>query len=129
MPEIILTFVHLSDTHISSDPDYGRPETPHTTQQGARALVQQVNALPFKVDFILHTGDVVYDPELEPYHTARDILGQLQQPVYYVRGNHDYSAGLQRVLLGQDTAKDPFYYEFEVNGVQATALPNRRAAT
>src|SRR5262249_9557039 len=98
--------------------DYGKHETAHSAREGAEALVKQVNALPFKVDFILHTGDVAYDPEPEPYHAAKMILGQLKQPVYYVCGNHDHPAALQQILLGQSTIKNPFDYEFEVNGVQ-----------
>jgi len=77
MPEQRLTFVHISDTHISPDMEYGKHHAPYSTQTGARALVRAVNALPFNVDFILHTGDVVYDPVPEAYLTAKDILSEL----------------------------------------------------
>lgn len=124
----LLTFVHITDTHISPDPDYGRDETRHSTQEGAQALVTQINALPFKVDFVLHTGDVVYDPEIDPYHTARDILGQIKYPVYYTAGNHDHAAELQRILLGCGEILAPFHYEFEVNGVQGIVLDSNGPA-
>src|SRR5258705_3517838 len=113
MPEKRLTFVHLSDTHISTDPEYGKHHTPHSANAGAEALVKAVNALPFHIDFILHTGDVVYDPVAEAYLTARDILSQLKYPVYYLSGNHDSGAELQRILLGRTEILSPFYYTFD----------------
>lgn len=128
MPDTLLTFVQITDTHINPDPDYGLKTSPHNTREGAEALVQQVNALPFKVDFVLHTGDIIYDPEPEPYYAAREILGQIKYPVYYVAGNHDHPAELQRILLGRSEILSPFHYEFEVNGVQIIVLDSNGPA-
>ena len=122
MPEQHLTFVHLSDTHISPDAEYGKHHTPYSTQAGAKALVKAVNALPFNVDFILHTGDVIYNPVPEAYHTAREILSQLAHPVYYLAGNHDSGVDLQRVFLGRTEILSPFHYTFDVNGFQIVCL-------
>src|SRR5688572_30239455 len=100
--DILLRFVHISDTHLSHDPNYTIPnrELP-LAMDGAKALVKQVNALPFTPDFVLHTGDVVYDPDPSPaaYETARDLLGQIKYPIYYLTGNHDEPTLMQRVLL------------------------------
>lgn len=128
MPEQRLTFVHLSDTHISPDAEYGKHHAPHGTQAGAEALVEAVNALPFPVDFILHTGDVVYDPIPEAYITAQAILSKLTRPVYYLAGNHDSGADLQRALLGRTDILAPFHYTFEVNGFQIVALDSNGPA-
>lgn len=128
MSQTLLTFVHISDTHISADPEYGRHYAAHSTQQGAQALVQQINALPFQPDFVLHTGDVAYDPDESAYEAARAILSQIRCPVYYVAGNHDDSAALQRALLGRAEAALPFHYEFEVNGVQIICLDSNGPA-
>ncbi len=128
MSHTLLTFVHISDTHISADLEYGKQHAPHSTQQGARALVQQINALPFQPDFVLHTGDVAYDPDESAYAVARDILGQIRYPVYYVAGNHDYPAALQRVMLGRSEPALPYHYEFEVNGVQVICLDSNGPA-
>lgn len=122
MPDTLLTFVHLSDTHISPDSAYGNHHAPWSTQQGARALVKAVNALPMQPDFILHTGDVVYDPVPEAYHTARQILATLESSVYYLAGNHDQPDALQRVLLGRSDVLSPFHYSVEINGVQLVCL-------
>ncbi len=113
----LLRFVHISDTHISPDPDYHRKWSAHSAQEGARALVRELNGLPFTPDFVLHTGDVAYDPVPNAYETCRDILGEIRYPVYYLAGNHDDPAALQRVLLQREDDVLPFHYRFEVNGV------------
>ncbi|MCB9452940.1 MAG: metallophosphoesterase [Anaerolineaceae bacterium] len=113
----LLRFIHISDTHISPDPDYHREYTPHSAQEGARALVRELNALPFTPDFVLHTGDVAYNPDPDAYPTCRDILGAIRYPVYYLAGNHDDSAALQRILLRHEDVLLPFHYTFAVNGV------------
>jgi Icc protein len=128
MVNILLSFVQISDTHISHELDYGREDWRHSALKGAQALVQQVNALPFPVDFVLHTGDVVYDPEAAAYHKARDILSQIKYPVYYVAGNHDHPAELQHILLGNTDILSPFCYEFEIKGVQFIVLDSNGPA-
>lgn len=128
MPEPLLTFVQISDTHISPDPDYGKNHAPYGTQAAAEALVKAVNALSFKVDFVLHSGDVAYDPDTTAYRTARDILGRLRFPVYYIAGNHDHPAELQRLLLGRAEIQPSFYYTFDSNGVQVICLDSNGPA-
>ncbi len=128
MPERRLTFVHISDTHISQDREYGKHHTTHSTQAGAEALVKAVNALPFDVDFVLHTGDVVYNPDAEAYTTAKAILSQLTRPVYYLSGNHDAGADLQRMLLGRTEILSPFSYTFDANGFQIVCLDSNGSA-
>ncbi|MEZ4667108.1 MAG: metallophosphoesterase [Anaerolineae bacterium] len=124
----LLTFVQISDTHISPDPEYGKNHSAYGTQTSARALVKAVNALDFPIDFVLHTGDVVYDPVAEAYQTAKDILGELRFPTYYLAGNHDHPLELQRQLLGSDKPQSSFHYTFEINGVQIICLDSNGPA-
>jgi len=83
MTETILRFVHITDTHLSPETEYGRHHhgAAHSAREGAIALVETVNALPFQPDFILHTGDVVYDPDPAAYGVAKSILSRLKAPV------------------------------------------------
>jgi 3',5'-cyclic-AMP phosphodiesterase len=128
MTDTILRFVHISDTHIGADPEYGRHHSTHSTQEGARALVHQLNNLPFEPDFILHTGDVAYDPDPSAYDVAREILSQIRYPVYYLAGNHDYPAQLQTIMLNRQEILPSLYYTFEVNGVQIICLDSNGPA-
>ncbi|NWF70355.1 MAG: metallophosphoesterase [Chloroflexi bacterium] len=128
MPEdLVLRFVHISDTHLSHDPNYTYdPKTYPLALPGARALVEQVNALPFTPDFVLHTGDVAYDPDSAAYAAARAVLGQIKYPVHYLVGNHDDGDALQRTLVGHEP-RTPFCYEFAARGAQIICLDTQSA--
>ena len=128
MPETLLRFVHISDTHISHDPHYNKDGAMHTPLIGARSLVYQLQLLPFKPDFVLHTGDVAYDPDEQAYAAARDVLSGIDAPVYYLPGNHDDAGMLQRVLLGRNDVLSPFDYQLEINGVQVVCIDSNREA-
>ncbi|MBZ0295032.1 MAG: metallophosphoesterase [Anaerolineae bacterium] len=124
-----MRFVHISDTHIHPERDYRYEELLLSPFRGAEQLVYEINNLPFTPDFVLHTGDVVYDPDETAYKTARDILGQIRYPVYYLAGNHDDSQMLQRVFLQSETVAPYYYYTFEVDGVQVICLDSTGPAT
>lgn len=133
----LVRFIHLSDTHLLRPgriPDYREipPEYLHFASQvlalpydsaaALRALVAAVNALPFKPDFTLHTGDVAgYVGAPEDYESFRELLADLPTPVIYAPGNHDDSAALQRFLLGQAPAQ-PYDHAHTINGVQLVCL-------
>ncbi|MBZ0300797.1 MAG: metallophosphoesterase [Anaerolineae bacterium] len=121
----LLTFVHISDTHLHSDPTYTGEFTTIVPRPGVEAMIQQINDLPFEIDFILHTGDVMTDPqETAEYEMAREVLGKLRWPVYYLAGNHDRADAIQQVLMGRsrDTIRARLDYEFERSGVQVICL-------
>lgn len=118
----MLTFVHLSDTHITFDETYLKPYARYTPLIGARRLIEEVNALPFTPDFILHTGDVAYDPHAGIYPDIADLFSTLKAPLLTLAGNHDERAALQRVLHGNDDPQPYPYSEREINGVQVLLL-------
>lgn len=137
MADPLLQFIHVSDTHILKPgqthdftdiaPEwetYARQITalPYTTHMAAQAVVREINALPIRVDFVLHTGDVFNDPTSpEDYRLAAEFFNPIKYPVHYLPGNHDNTGWLQSVLAGR-AASVPFDYEFEVNGVQIVCL-------
>jgi 3',5'-cyclic-AMP phosphodiesterase len=126
MKNPLLTFIHITDTHIPADPN----EEPRLMRayNNAKALVKQINSLPFEPDFVLHTGDAAYDPEPEHYRRAREVLQDIRYPVYYVAGNHDDAALLQTEIIGKNEPVVPFHYEFEVKGVQFIVLDSNGPA-
>lgn len=125
MSDILLTFVHVSDTHISHDPHYNTGGAAHTPMIGARALVHTLKQLPFTPDFVLHTGDVVYDPDPEAYTTAREIFNEVEHPLYFIPGNHDDPAALQRLMLDREPVT-PFDQTFTQNGVRVILMDSLR---
>lgn len=92
----MLEVIHLSDTHFG--PDRAHAIRGAKACARAEALVAAVNALPFQPDFIVHTGDVAYDPDPRAYALAAEVLAGLKAPVYYATGNHD-EVGMMRAAL------------------------------
>jgi 3',5'-cyclic-AMP phosphodiesterase len=128
MTDEILYFVHISDTHWGPDPDfelYGRK--PH---HYAGRLAEIINNLPVQPDFVIHTGDVVADPNPDSFMLAAETLDQLEVPVYYANGNHDRASDIHQYLaIGPKEdlieGQDVLCYAFEVKGYRFLVLDGR----
>jgi Icc protein len=112
-------FAHISDTHFGPVPWYERHG--YASAPCAERLVDTLNALPFGIDFVIHTGDVVTDPDDQSYQLAAATLGRIDAPVYYVTGNHDTAPQIRKYLaMGPCehlvNADDLLTYAFEVRG-------------
>jgi len=98
---LTLTFLHITDTHISANPDYHphwvHPSVSHPNSH-VDALRQTIDNLPFDFDFILHTGDVCADPLESDYRMAKRLFENFRRPIYMVAGNHD-SVEIMRDIL------------------------------
>ena len=120
----LLTFVHITDTHIGSSLDYDyyglRPP------RYLARLVAEINGFPQQPDFVIHTGDVSQDRSAESYEIALEQLGKLNVPVYYVNGNHDDRALLRKMMGAPGHASGnpdaPLDYVFEVRGERFLVL-------
>lgn len=92
-----IRFIHISDTHIgpieSSVVNGAKPFA------RSKLLVEALSNLPFKPDLIVHTGDVVADPDENAYSLAQDLLSGLPAQLLLVNGNHDSAEGLRRYFL------------------------------
>jgi 3',5'-cyclic AMP phosphodiesterase CpdA len=148
MAQTLLTFVHISDTHLTPGDsrefrqshysprfmnfiaelqakgvDLGSHDGGVPASVANRALVEAVNALPFPLDFILHTGDVMTDPDtVDEYETARAMFTQLRAPVYFLRGNHDHLDGLRTLMPTVTAAHGTLDYVIEHNGVRVVCV-------
>lgn len=149
MSKVLLTFVHVSDTHfepavrLDHQAAYGSPRMMDFFKQlsdlgidlGAahrasvsdkvanQALVDAINALPFPIDFVLHTGDVMTDAaDADQYASIRETMDQLNAPVYYLRGNHDHADALRALMPSVETANGTLDYVIEHNGVRLVCV-------
>lgn len=114
-----VTFAHISDTHFGPVPEYVRHG--FVPLPCAEGLVATLNGLPFRLDFVVHTGDVVTEPDDRSFRLAADTLAALTAPRYYVTGNHDGAGHIARRLpMGprQNLTDDPdlLTYAFDVRG-------------
>jgi Icc protein len=121
-------FAHISDTHFGPTAAFERHG--HAPLPCARRLVEIINQLPQRPDFVIHTGDVTNEPGYAAYRLAAETFARLEVPIYYVVGNHDTAAGIRRHLaMGpkQDIEDDPDHlsYAFEVKGQRFLVLDAR----
>lgn len=128
VPEQIVYFVHISDTHIGPTAGYSRHG--HYPLPCAEKVVEVINNLPVQPDFVIHTGDVVYDPDPAAYRLAAETFSRLDAPIYYVVGNHDRARDIHHFLpMGpkEDVTedRDTLSYTFEVKGYRFLALDAR----
>lgn len=110
----ILRFIHLSDSHIGITPDwssYGQNALDNT-----QAVVDYINAeLPFTPEFVLHTGDVVYNPNPDAYPVAQEVFSKVKYPIYYARGNHDLPGPMREYLSDvPDGPANKLDYDFRI---------------
>lgn len=88
-------FAQVTDVHMPSHifyPDAGY-DTDSTETVDFREVIKDINII--RPEFILLTGDLVNQGELEEYQNmrvyskAKRLLGELEVPCYLVTGNHD----------------------------------------
>ena len=137
MAERVLQFVHISDTHLLHPGQHNQfgeisPELaqyaaqimalPYHPAAATEALVEEINRLPLKIDFVLHSGDVSGQQDAD-YEFSAALLGQINYPLIYLPGNHDLLAEVERCLC--QVAVEPVS-EYEYGGVQIVCLDSSR---
>ncbi len=115
-------FVQISDSHIGFTGSANADVT-HTFEQA----IAQVNSLPERPRFVMHTGDLTHTSAEKEFGTVQQLFSTLKTGrVFQVPGEHDaLAAGDKRYLqfFGKGTVGDG-YYSFDVNGVHFLALVN-----
>ncbi len=117
IPEDDWYFVHITDTHLpthlfSHDNNYYNDMT---EVEDFLTVIEDINILNPK--FVLFTGDIVNEGELEDYLDARyysiakNLLGMLEVPVYLVSGNHDIG-GWQGTPMPDGSSRSNWYKFF-----------------
>ncbi|MDO9693416.1 MAG: metallophosphoesterase [Candidatus Latescibacteria bacterium] len=89
------TFVHITDTHLPTYLYYyeNGAATDSTTSVGLRTILEDVSII--NPEFILLTGDLIHEGELEDYlgrryySRAQQLLAESDVPVFLTGGNHD----------------------------------------
>ncbi len=115
-----MRFIHISDTHLGKTPDF--TYNGFNSYRHLERVIETINALPFAVDFVLHSGDVTEYGSAEEYALARRLLERSRFPVKYAVGNHDNAALLQSALLGIESPSGRYDHTFSVAGVQIVIL-------
>lgn len=87
-------FIHITDSHLPTHLYWdGWDMADSNATEDLREVIEDINII--NPEFVLHTGDLVNEGELEDYEDrrvytrAKQLLGELTVPVYMVAGNHD----------------------------------------
>ncbi|WP_416211544.1 metallophosphoesterase family protein [Frankia sp. Cas3] len=117
-----LRFVQISDSHL------GFQGTANTDVVGSFArAIDQVNALPYRPEFVMHTGDLTHLATPAQFDQAKQMMSGLRTgAVHTVPGEHDAihdSGRTYRTVFGAGSRGDG-WYSFDSKSVHVIALVN-----
>lgn len=119
----MIRFIHISDTHIGPSKEFLLQGV--NTYYPFQTVLKAIQNLPFRPDFIVHTGDIVADPDEKSYALFADTVKDISIPIYYVSGNHDDS---QMIMSGlhigerEQLMGNRLVYRFDFSGHQFLVL-------
>jgi 3',5'-cyclic AMP phosphodiesterase CpdA len=120
-----LRFVQISDSHIG----FAGPANTAVTDSFAEAI-NQVNALPDRPDFVIHTGDLTHLSTPAQFDQVKQMLNGLNTGhVLTVPGEHDSvddTGQKYRQFFGAGTRGNG-WYSFDLKGVHFISLVNTLA--
>lgn len=120
-----LRFVQISDSHIG----FAGPANTAVTESFGEAI-NQVNALPNRPDFVIHTGDLTHLSTPAQFDQVKQMLNGLNTGhVLTVPGEHDSvddTGQKYRQFFGAG-ARGNGWYSFDLKGVHFISLVNTLA--
>ncbi len=115
------SFVQISDSHLGFD----KPANPRTTDTLQQAL-KDVEALPDRPAFMIHTGDISHLSKPSQFDTCQQLMHATRLTTYTVPGEHDILEEDGKSYLnhfGKGTKGDG-WYSFDADGVHFIGLVN-----
>lgn len=116
------TFLQISDSHVGFD----KAANPHALDT-LKEAVAQIEALPQRPAFMIHTGDITHLSKPKQFDDAAQIIGATRLDVHYVPGEHDVvDEGQGKLYLERHGAhtEGAGWYAFDQNGVHFIGLVN-----
>lgn len=111
----VLHFIHISDTHVG--PTLDADVRGALSSERTSRLVAGINRLPFDLQAVVHTGDIVNDPDPEAYRLAAELMRPLRAPLLTVVGNHDDADMIRDAFagIGKPLGKDPQRHAYSMD--------------
>ncbi|GLZ38081.1 metallophosphoesterase [Actinokineospora sp. NBRC 105648] len=117
-----LRFAQISDSHLGFK---GAANT--AVEDSFAAAIRQINALPQRPDFVVHTGDLTHLSTPAQFDQVKQMMGELRTgKVLTVPGEHDSvddTGQKYRQAFGAGSRGDG-WYSFDLRGVHFIALVN-----
>ncbi len=93
-----IRIVQITDTHLFRDPDGVLAGVP--TWPTFRAVLRKIQHRHGDFDYLILTGDLAQDEELETYLMLREALGDWIERCRIIPGNHDDPDNLRKAFPG-----------------------------
>jgi 3',5'-cyclic-AMP phosphodiesterase len=116
------SFIHMSDSHVG----FSKPANPDVVGTLTEAI-NQINGLPQKPSFIIHTGDITHLSKPEEFDNAEKVIGSTKLDAHFVPGEHDIIDEKNGVAYKErfgKNAKGAGWYSFDQGGVHFIGLVN-----
>ncbi len=119
-------FAHLSDTHLNRE---GKDSfLKADVLSNFDKVIRHLHGMKEKNDFVVITGDVVHEGEVEDYRFLKELLEKAQQelgaPVLLTLGNHDNRQNFFEGYLGVE-AQEAYYASYNIKGLRVILLDSK----
>ncbi|MCJ8013517.1 metallophosphoesterase [Paenibacillus sp. KQZ6P-2] len=118
-------FAHLTDIHINA-PEKNNPMFGIDMTAKLRAVFEDIRNLKTKPSFVLISGDLTQDGDLEDYRHLKRLIDEESRkagiPVHVGLGNHDFRAPFREGYLEEVPSDESYYYSFVERGLRIVML-------
>lgn len=112
--------IQISDLHLGAAWSAG------DAVPSVRAAIDAVNRFPAAAEAVIVTGDLSESGAAADYELARELLAEVEAPVYVLPGNHDDRARLRRAFALPGEGAEPIQYAAELGPLRLLALDSTR---
>lgn len=119
-----VTFVHLTDIHIS-DESLNDTHLQSDTSANLAAILQEVKRLDPAPSFMVASGDLTNHGDAASYARLKQILAEsgIETPFLVGLGNHDNREGFYPGYLGEESAGlEPYDHDSVIDGVHVIVI-------
>ncbi|WP_135557229.1 metallophosphoesterase family protein [Paenibacillus cymbidii] len=117
-------FVHLTDIHLSKPgktPLFGL-----VMADKLRNVCAEIGKLQPKPAFVVISGDLTHDGDLDDYKFLRSFLREQEMaigiPIHVALGNHDFRGPFREGYLEETPSEESYYYSFMADGLRVAVL-------
>ncbi|GAA3413744.1 metallophosphoesterase family protein [Paenibacillus hodogayensis] len=117
-------FVHITDIHLSKpgkQPLFGL-----TMSDKLHRVFTYIGKLETKPAFVVISGDLTHDGDLEDYRFLRSFLQEEERalgvPIHVALGNHDTREPFREGYLEEEPSDASYYYSFRNAGLRVVVL-------
>jgi Icc protein len=93
-----VSFIHFSDTHIGDNKSFHLYN--RNTFKASERLIEHINETGTTADFVIHSGDIVNNPDDDSIQLAKSLFSKLNKPSYFINGNHDTPSIVESLQTG-----------------------------